>query len=70
MNNRLTSIWTVCMVVTAGFNYYNNLGQRWDRHSTRMPFGAFDTILWMTEGYQISTLNATKFTFIGDRICI
>jgi hypothetical protein len=48
-----------------GINYYVNNEQRWCWHSTRMPAGAFDPVLEMTEGYQISTFNATKFIFIG-----
>jgi len=50
---------------TVGINYYNISAQRWCWHSTRMPAGAYDLTLVMTEGYQISTSNATKFTFIG-----
>ncbi|UCG68202.1 MAG: right-handed parallel beta-helix repeat-containing protein, partial [Thermoplasmata archaeon] len=48
-----------------GINYFVYLEQRWGWHSTRMPQGAYDPMLEMTEGYQISTSNATKFTFIG-----
>jgi len=50
---------------TVGINYYIYSQQRWAWHSTRMPAGAYDPILEMTEGYQISTSNTTKFTFIG-----
>jgi parallel beta-helix repeat protein len=50
---------------TVGINYYNVSAQRWCWHSTRMPAGAFDPILEMTRGYQISTSSTTKFTFIG-----
>jgi hypothetical protein len=50
---------------TVGINYYIHSQQRWSWHSTRMPEGAFDPVLEMTEGYQISTSNAKKFTFIG-----
>jgi hypothetical protein len=50
---------------TVGINYYNLSVQRWCWHSTRMSAGAFDPVLKMTEGYQISTSNSTKFTFIG-----
>jgi hypothetical protein len=50
---------------TIGINYFIYSGQRWSWHSTRMPEGAFDPILYMTEGYQISTSSPTKFTFIG-----
>jgi parallel beta-helix repeat protein len=50
---------------TVGINYYILSEQRWGWHSTRMPQGAFDTVLEMAEGYQISTSGSTKFTFIG-----
>jgi parallel beta-helix repeat protein len=50
---------------TVGINYFGLSAQRWSWHSTRMPGGAFDRVLEMTEGYQISTSSATKFTFIG-----
>jgi hypothetical protein len=50
---------------TVGINYYIHSEQWWSWHSTRMPAGAYDPILEMTEGYQISTSNFTKFTFIG-----
>jgi parallel beta-helix repeat protein len=50
---------------TVGINYYIYSQQRWGWHSTRMPAGAYDPVLEMTEGYQISTSSATKFTFIG-----
>jgi parallel beta-helix repeat protein len=50
---------------TVGMNYFIENQQRWGWHTTRMPQGAFDPILVMSEGYQISTSNATKFTFIG-----
>jgi hypothetical protein len=48
-----------------GINYYMNSVVGWSWHSTRMPAGAFDPILVMTEGYQISTIGATRFIFIG-----
>jgi hypothetical protein len=48
-----------------GINYFNNIEQKWFWHSTVMPKGAFDTVIQMTNGYQISTSNATKFIFIG-----
>jgi hypothetical protein len=48
-----------------GINYYIDSQQRWGWHSTRMPAGAFDVVLEMGAGYQISTSGATKFTFIG-----
>jgi parallel beta-helix repeat protein len=50
---------------TVGINYYLYGEQRWSWHSTRMPQGAYDTSIIMAEGYQISTSNNTKFTFIG-----
>ncbi len=48
-----------------GINYFKDLVVRWSWHSTRMPAGAFDPTLIMTEGYQISTSAQTKYTFIG-----
>jgi hypothetical protein len=51
---------------TVGINYYIYSEQRWCWHSTRMPAEAYDPVLVMTEGYQISTSSATKFTFIGS----
>jgi hypothetical protein len=50
---------------TVGINYFNHSQERWNWHSTRMSQGAFDPLLEMTDGYQISTSNATKYTFIG-----
>ncbi|UCE37261.1 MAG: hypothetical protein JSW00_17580 [Thermoplasmata archaeon] len=50
---------------TEGINYFDISKQRWYWHSTIMPVGAFDTNLVMTQGYQISTSDTTKFTFIG-----
>jgi hypothetical protein len=48
-----------------GINYFIYSNQRWGWHSTRMGAGAYDPVLVMTEGYQISTSGSTKFTFIG-----
>ncbi len=50
---------------TVGMNYYIYGEQRWGWHSKRMQGGAYDTILEMAEGYQISTSSITKFTFVG-----
>jgi Mg-chelatase subunit ChlD len=50
---------------TVGINYYIHSEQRWCWHSTRMPAGAYDPMLVMVEGYQISTTGPTRFTFIG-----
>ncbi|UCE37258.1 MAG: right-handed parallel beta-helix repeat-containing protein [Thermoplasmata archaeon] len=50
---------------TVGINYFDYDGQRWCWHSKRMSEGAYDTVLKMTEGYQISTSDTTEFTFIG-----
>jgi hypothetical protein len=50
---------------SVGINYHNSAYQRWRWHSTRMPEGAFDPVLEIAEGYQISTTNVTKFSFIG-----
>jgi uncharacterized protein YegL len=48
-----------------GINYYMNSVVGWTWHSRIMPAGAFDPVLVMTEGYQISTTGATRFIFIG-----
>jgi hypothetical protein len=48
-----------------GINYYIRSETRWGWHSTRMPEGAFDTDIVITEGYQISTNAVTGYTFIG-----
>ncbi|UCG68247.1 MAG: PKD domain-containing protein [Thermoplasmata archaeon] len=50
---------------TVGINYYIQSYQRWCWHSKRMSSGAYDPLLMMTKGYQISTSSTTKFTFIG-----
>jgi hypothetical protein len=50
---------------TVGINYYIYSEQRWGWHSTRMSAGAYDPILMIAEGYQISTSGPTKFIFIG-----
>jgi hypothetical protein len=50
---------------TVGINYFDVTAQRWIWHSTEMPEGAFDVIVEMGVGYQISTSGPTKFTFIG-----
>jgi hypothetical protein len=50
---------------TVGINYYHIASQRWSWHSTRMPFGAFDPLIEMILGYQISTTAPTKYSFVG-----
>ncbi|UCE74295.1 MAG: exo-alpha-sialidase [Methanomassiliicoccales archaeon] len=66
LNNYETADWYCAEIPdSVGINYFNFTLQLWFWHSTRMPKGAFDPILVMTEGYQISTSNTTKFTFIG-----
>jgi hypothetical protein len=50
---------------SVGINYYIYNNQRWAWHSTVMPEGAFDTLMQMGEGYQVSTSGTTKFSFIG-----
>jgi uncharacterized protein YegL len=50
---------------TVGLNYYIYNEQRWCWHSTRMPEGAYDPYVVMAEGYQISTTDDTKYSFIG-----
>jgi PKD repeat protein len=65
-NNHQTADWYCDNIPeTVGINYYINSLQRWYWHSTRMREGAYDPVLEMTEGYQISTVNVTLFTFIG-----
>jgi hypothetical protein len=66
MSNSQTADWYCDNIpFTVGINYFNHNKQRWGWHSTRMPSGAYDPLLLMTEGYQISTSCTTKFTFIG-----
>jgi hypothetical protein len=66
MNVNHTADWYCDNIPDAvGINYFNFSLQEWGWHSARMPAGAFDPILEMTEGYQISTWNATKYSFIG-----
>jgi hypothetical protein len=50
---------------TVGINYFILDLQEWGWHPTRMSKGAFDPILVMSDGYQISTSSSTKFIFIG-----
>jgi parallel beta-helix repeat protein len=50
---------------TVGINFFRHDYGMWFWHSKTMPQGAFDTIIKMTEGYQISTSAVTKYTFIG-----
>lgn len=66
LSNNYTADWFCDQIPdTVGINYHNYMKQRWDWHSERMPQGAYDLILKMTEGYQISTSNTTKYSFIG-----
>jgi hypothetical protein len=66
LNSNQTADWYCDNIPDAvGINYYNISEQRWCWHSRRMPEEAYDPVLEMTEGYQISTSNGTKFTFIG-----
>ncbi|UCE37779.1 MAG: hypothetical protein JSW00_00600 [Thermoplasmata archaeon] len=48
-----------------GMNYFINSEQRWNWHKTIMPKGAYDTDVVMSEGYQISTTDNTKYSFVG-----
>jgi hypothetical protein len=50
---------------SVGMNYYIDSESRWSWHATRMPSGAYDPIIEMAKGYQLSTDDATKYTFIG-----
>jgi Ca-activated chloride channel family protein len=61
-----TADWYCSNILSSvGFNYFMYTDLRWSWHSERMPSGAFDPTLLMTEGYQISTSASTKYTFIG-----
>ncbi|UCE37960.1 MAG: VCBS repeat-containing protein [Thermoplasmata archaeon] len=48
-----------------GMNYYLYSESRWGWHSTRMPKGAYDPFVVMSEGYQLSTEDDARFAFIG-----
>jgi hypothetical protein len=48
-----------------GMNYHIDSESRWSWHATRMPQGAYDPIIEMAKGYQLSTEDATKYTFVG-----
>ena len=50
---------------TLGINYYLYSEQRWIWHKKIMPSGAYDTLVSMSEGYQISTTGSASFSFIG-----
>jgi hypothetical protein len=50
---------------TVGINYFDEADQRWQWHATRMPENAFDTLIEMGLGYQISTSAPTKNSFVG-----
>jgi uncharacterized protein YegL len=66
LSNNQTSDWYCDNIPdTVGINYFIYSQERWSWHSTRMSAGAFDPVLEMAEGYQISTSSATKFTFVG-----
>ena len=66
MQESHTADWYCDYILDAvGINYFIFSLQEWGWHSTRMPGGAFDTLLEMTEGYQISISVNTKYTFIG-----
>jgi hypothetical protein len=61
-----TADWYCSNIASAvGLNYFMYTDLRWSWHSERMPAGAFDPTLVMTEGYQVSTTASTKYTFIG-----
>ncbi len=48
-----------------GLNYFNNVNQRWMWHKTIMPKGAYDPFIFMADGYQLSTITQSKYSFIG-----
>ncbi|UCE39145.1 MAG: lamin tail domain-containing protein [Thermoplasmata archaeon] len=49
-----------------GINYLDPTLGDWLWHSTRMPRGAYDPVIEMGFGFQVSTTQATKFIFIGS----
>jgi len=66
LDSNQTADW-YCDIIpdTVGINFFNVNAQWWSWHSTRMPEGAFDPDVVMAEGYQISTIASTKYSFIG-----
>ncbi|UCG70592.1 MAG: hypothetical protein JSV09_06125, partial [Thermoplasmata archaeon] len=50
---------------TIGINFFLHSAQRWGWHSTRMVKGAYDPMIRMCFGYQLSTNSQTKFSFVG-----
>jgi hypothetical protein len=48
-----------------GINYHLYCEQRWIWHKKIMPSGAYDTLISMSKGYQISTTGPAEFSFIG-----
>jgi hypothetical protein len=48
-----------------GLNFVNNTADRWSWHRENMPSGAFDMDVQNTSGYQISTIDVTRYSFIG-----
>jgi hypothetical protein len=50
---------------TIGINYFELQFQEWSWHCTRMSAGAFDPLIEMGLGYQISTTFPTRFSFVG-----
>jgi hypothetical protein len=51
---------------SVGINYLNQGQQRWEWHSTIMPSGAFDPMVEMTKGYQLSTGDDSYYTYVGE----
>ncbi|UCG70529.1 MAG: VCBS repeat-containing protein [Thermoplasmata archaeon] len=50
---------------TVGINYYIENEKRWCWHSYRMPEGAYDPDMIMSEGYQLSTFEEVRYAYIG-----
>ncbi|UCF07955.1 MAG: lamin tail domain-containing protein [Thermoplasmata archaeon] len=48
-----------------GINFLMAAEQRWGWHSRRMPAGAYDPAMAITEGFQVSTTGSTQFLFKG-----
>jgi hypothetical protein len=64
--NRTADWWCEQINDVVGFNYlFDTTTGEWGWHAQRMPEGAFDPTLVMTEGYQISTKATAKYIFIG-----
>jgi hypothetical protein len=50
---------------SVGINYFNIASQLWQWHSTLMSSGAYDPVIEIGVGYQISVFASTKYSFVG-----